>query len=423
MDHFDYRERKLYAESVPVETIVEQYGTPTYIYSRATLERHWRVFSEALSSHPHKICYSVKANSNLAVLDILAKLGSGFDIVSQGELERVLAVGADPNKIVFSGIGKNAGEIRRALSVGIYCFNVESESELHLINEIAIEEGTCAPISLRINPDVDAKSHPYISTGLKENKFGIDIDQGFHLYRQAAKMRGIHVTGVDCHIGSQLTSLEPFVEALSRLLVLVDRLNENGITIEHLDVGGGLGVRYQNESPPSPVDYAMAIRNILGNRNLEIIIEPGRAIAANAGILVTKVEHIKTTPYKNFGIVDAGMNDFMRPALYQAWHDIIPIDESKRLYGDVNSSVHYDIVGPVCESADSFGANRPLNLSAGDLLAIRGAGAYGFVMSSNYNSRPRPAEVVVDNDRILLARPRETLAELFKSEAYFCETP
>jgi len=411
MDFFNYRDGELYAEEVPLREIAAQYGTPCYVYSRATLERHWRAFDAAFSGHPHLVCFAVKANSNLAVLNVLARLGSGFDIVSGGELERVIAAGGDPAKVLFSGVGKTGAEIRRALEVGIRCFNVESEAELERLDRIAGELGKTAPVSLRVNPDVDAKTHPYISTGLKENKFGIEIDEAVRIYRRAHRMPHIRVTGIDCHIGSQLTQLAPFLDALERVLALLERLREEGIEIEHLDLGGGLGVRYKEEQPPEPADYAQALVERLGDLPYEIYIEPGRAIAANAGVLLTRVEYLKPGETKNFAIIDAAMNDLIRPSLYQAWQAIIPVmQDADGIEGD------YDLVGPICETGDFLGKDRHLSLSEGSLLAVRSAGAYGFSMASNYNTRPRAAEVMVDGDRTYLVRRRETLPELFAGE-------
>ena len=412
MDHFQYRDGELYAEQVPVTAIAEQHGTPCYIYSRATLERHWRAFDEALGDHPHLICYAVKANANLAVLNLFARLGSGFDIVSGGELERVLTAGGDPRKVVFSGVGKRADEMRRALEVGIHCFNVESESELLRLNQVAAELDVSAPVSLRVNPDVDAKTHPYISTGLKENKFGISIGDAPAVYARAADLAHITIRGVDCHIGSQLTETGPFLDALQRVLALVDRLEQDGITIEHLDLGGGLGIRYHEETPPAPGNYAAALRELLADRPQTILLEPGRAIAGNAGILVTRIEYLKPSPDKNFAIVDAAMNDLMRPALYNAWQEIVPVQTEPR--GD---AVYYDVVGPVCETGDFLGKDRALAVAEGDLLAVRSSGAYGFSMSSNYNTRPRAAEIMVDGDQVHVVRQRETLAELYAGES------
>ena len=411
MDHFTYQNNRLLAERADVEQLAQTYGTPLYIYSRATLERHWHAFDNALSARPHLICYAVKANSSLAVLALLAKLGSGFDIVSAGELERVLRAGGSADRIVFSGVGKTAAEIERALETGIRCFNIESAAELKRIATIAQAHGTQAPVSLRVNPDVDAGTHPYISTGLKENKFGIDVDSAFELYRQAAGMSALRITGVDCHIGSQLTTTAPFVDALKRVLALTDRLLDAGITINHLDLGGGLGVRYRDEAPPQPQDYIQPLLETLGDREFELLIEPGRAIAANAGLLITRVEYLKPAGDKNFAIVDAAMNDLLRPSLYEAWQDIIPVVQS-----DHGQAITYDVVGPVCETGDFLGKDRLLNIQAGDLLAVRSAGAYGFTMSSNYNSRPRAAEILVDQDRAHLIRERETLASLMQGE-------
>lgn len=412
MDHFNYRDDVLYAEDVPLADIAARFGTPCYVYSRATLERHWRAFDRAFRDHAHLVCFAVKANSNLAVLDVLARLGSGFDIVSLGELERVLAAGGDPAKVIFSGVGKREDEIRRALQVGIRCFNVESEAELIRLDRIAGELGVIAPVSLRVNPDVDANTHPYIATGLKENKFGIDIHAAEAVYVQAAAMPNLKVTGIDCHIGSQLTDLAPFIDALSRVLALAERLAGLGIPIAHLDLGGGLGIRYTEEHPPEPAAYAAAMSYLLGDRPYEIILEPGRAIAGNAGVLVTRVEHLKHNGKRRFAILDAAMNDLLRPALYQANQDIVPLRRNTE-----TAPAHYDLVGPVCETGDFLGKDRLLALFEGDLLAVRGAGAYGFTMSSNYNSRPRVPEVMVDGDQVHLVRERETIASLFAGES------
>ncbi len=412
MDHFNYRDDVLYAEDVPLADIAARFGTPCYVYSRATLERHWRAFDRAFRDHSHLICFAVKANSNLAVLNVLARLGSGFDIVSLGELERVLAAGGDPAKVIFSGVGKREDEIRFALEVGIRCFNVESEAELIRLDRIAGELGVVAPVSLRVNPDVDANTHPYIATGLKENKFGIDIHAAEAVYVQAAAMPNIKVTGIDCHIGSQLTDLAPFIDALTRVLALAERLAGLGIPIAHLDLGGGLGIRYTEENPPEPAAYAAAMSYQLGDRPYEIILEPGRAIAGNAGVLLTRVEHLKHNGKRRFAILDAAMNDLLRPALYQANQDIVPL----RRDADT-APARYDLVGPVCETGDFLGKDRLLALSEGDLLAVRGAGAYGFTMSSNYNSRPRVPEVMVDGDQVHLVRKGETVASLFASES------
>lgn len=412
MDYFNYQEDgQLWAEGVALTQLAQQYGTPLYVYSRATLERHWSAFDKSVAGHPHLVCYAVKANSNIGVLNVLARLGSGFDIVSLGELERVIAAGGDPAKVVFSGVGKTAGEMKRALELKIKCFNVESEPELELLNQVAGELGVIAPISLRINPDVDANTHPYISTGLRDNKFGIAFDRAPAVYQFAHSLPNLNVQGIDCHIGSQLTDIEPFIDATDRLLALIDQLAEQGIKIKHLDVGGGLGVIYKDELPPQPSDYAKALLARLDDRpELELIFEPGRAIAANAGILLTKVEFLKHTEHKNFAIIDAAMNDLMRPALYQAWQDIVPVLPRQ---GEPRS---YDLVGPICETGDFLGKDRDLVLKQGDLLAVRSAGAYGFVMSSNYNTRVRAAEVMVDNDQSYVVRQREELASLWQLE-------
>ncbi|WP_295884094.1 diaminopimelate decarboxylase [uncultured Thiohalocapsa sp.] len=411
MDHFNERDGRLFAEDMPVSELAARFGTPCYVYSRATLERHWHAFDRALGARAHLICFAVKANGNLGVLNLLARLGSGFDIVSVGELERVLAAGGDPGKVIFSGVGKRTDEIRRALAVGIRCFNVESEPELLRIAAVAAELDTTATVSLRVNPDVDARSHPYISTGLRENKFGIDIHAAEAVYQRAAALEHIHVAGIDCHIGSQLTELSPFLDALDRVLALLDRLAARGIGIEHLDLGGGLGIRYTDEAPPEPDAYAEALDARLGDRDLEIILEPGRAIAGNAGILLTRVEYLKPTATHNFAIVDAAMNDLLRPALYQAEQEIVP---AERRAGE---PIGWDIVGPVCETGDFLGKGRALVLAPGDLLAVRSSGAYGFSMSSNYNSRPRAAEVIVDGAEAHLVRRREQLADLYAGES------
>jgi len=413
MDHFVYRDGELYAESVPLSRIAAQLGTPCYVYSRATLERHWHAFDRAFAGHDHLVCYAVKANSNLAVLNLLARLGSGFDIVSGGELERVLRAGGDAGKTVFSGVGKSTAEIGAALDAGVLCFNVESEPELERINRIAVERGAQAPVSLRVNPDVDAKTHPYIATGLKQNKFGIPIAQARAVYVQAAQLPGIRVVGVDCHIGSQLTELAPFIDALDRVMALVEELATDGIALEHLDLGGGLGIRYRDETPPQPDAYAAALRERIEARGLKlrIMVEPGRAIVGNAGVLLTRVEYIKESPEKNFAVVDAAMNDLMRPALYDAWQEIVPVIPRKA------PARRYDVVGPVCETGDFLGRDRDLIIEAGDLLAVRSAGAYGSSMSSNYNTRPRAAEVLVDGDTFHVVRRRETLDDLIGPES------
>ena len=411
MDHFTYRDNQLFVENVAIDAIVKQHGSPCYIYSRATLERHWNAFNNAFGSHAHLICYAVKANSNLGVLNVLARLGSGFDIVSIGELERILQAGGDAKKVVFSGVGKREDEIRAALKIGIRCFNIEVLGELERINQVAGEPGVRAPVSFRVNPDVDAQTHPYISTGLKENKFGIAIEDALEAYQAAAALPNIDVVGVDCHIGSQLTQTRPFLDALDKVLLLIDKLHEHGITLKHLDLGGGLGICYRDEQPPEPADYIRAILARLGDTPLEIMLEPGRAIVGNAGILVTRVEYLKPTEHKNFAIVDAAMNDLVRPALYGAWQDIIPVKNDSTA-----PELVWDIVGPVCETGDFLGKERTLKLSQNDLLAVRSSGAYGFTMSSNYNSRPRVVEVMVDNDQIHLVRERETLAQLWQGE-------
>ena len=413
MDFFQYKNEQLYVEDLPVKQLAEEFGTPLYIYSRATLERHWHAFDSALGKHPHLICYAVKANSNIGILNVMAKLGSGFDIVSQGELERVLAAGGEASKVVFSGVAKSHAEIMRALEVGIRCFNVESIAELHHINQIAGEMGKIAPISLRVNPDVDAHTHPYISTGLKENKFGVSVDEAREVYKLAATLPHVKITGMDCHIGSQLTELQPFLDATDRLIRLIEQLKEDGITLKHLDLGGGLGVTYTDETPPHPSDYATALLNKLKDyEDLEIILEPGRAIAANAGILVAKVQYLKSNESRNFAITDTGMNDMIRPALYEAYMNIIEID---RTLG--HEKAIYDVVGPVCETSDFLGKQRELAIAEGDYIAQRSAGAYGASMSSNYNSRPRTAEVLVDRNKAHLIRRRENLSELWALES------
>lgn len=411
MDFFNYKNNELFAEDVSVKRIVQQFGTPCYIYSRATLERHWHSFDQAFGDHPHLICYAVKANSNIALLNLLARLGSGFDIVSVGELERVLAAGGDPQKIVFSGVGKRADEIQTALQAGIHCFNIEVSDELDRINAIAGKMNRVASVSFRVNPDVDARTHPYISTGLKENKFGIDIRQALSEYRRAAAMPHIGIVGIDCHIGSQLTNIGPFLDALDRVLKLVEALSAEGIRLKHIDLGGGLGIRYRDEQPPLPSDYVRAILARLAGSPLEVLLEPGRAIVGNAGILVTRVEYLKPTADKNFAIVDAAMNDLVRPALYDAWQEIIPIMENGRAPQKV-----WDIVGPVCETGDFLGKQRLLRLAENDLLAVRSSGAYGFTMSSNYNSRPRAAEILVDGGQMHVIRDRESIPQLWSGE-------
>ena len=413
MDFFQYKNNQLMAENLPVKQLAEQFGTPLYVYSRATLERHWHAFNNAFGEHPHLVCFAVKSNPNIAILNIMAKLGSGFDIVSQGELERVLAAGGDAAKVVFSGVAKSHQEIARALEVNIRCFNVESEAELLRINQVAGEMGKIAPISLRVNPDVDAHTHPYISTGLKENKFGVSVEQAREVYKVAATLPNIKIVGMDCHIGSQLTELQPFLDAVDRLIVLMEQLKQDGIHLKHLDLGGGLGVTYTDEAPPHPTEYAKALwEKLSAFSELEIIVEPGRAITANAGILVTKVEYLKSNESRNFAIVDAGMNDMIRPALYQAYMNILEIDRTLAREEKI-----YDVVGPICETSDFLGKQRKLAIAEGDYLAQRSAGAYGASMSSNYNSRPRTAEVIVDGDKAYLIRRREALNELWQLES------
>jgi diaminopimelate decarboxylase len=411
VDHFEYRSGELHAEDVPLAEIARRFGTPSYVYSRATLTRHWHAFDRALAGSDHLVCYAVKANSSLAVLQVLAKLGSGFDIVSGGELARVLKAGGDPRKVVFSGVGKTAAEMKQALVTGIYCFNVESDAELQRLNEIAVGLRRRAPVALRVNPDVDPKTHPYISTGLKLNKFGVDVAAAERLYAAARALPGIELAGVACHIGSQLQELAPFLAALERVLALADRLQAQGIRLAHLDVGGGLGVRYRDETPPSPADLAGAVRERLQGRALKLLMEPGRAIAGNAGVLLTRVEYLKNGAEKSFAVVDAAMNDLLRPSLYDAWHAILPVREN-----GAAPKRAYDVVGPVCESGDWLGRDRELAVAPGDLLAIRTAGAYGFTMSSNYNTRPRAAEVMVDGRQAHLVRARESLDDLLRGE-------
>ncbi|MFU2114313.1 diaminopimelate decarboxylase [[Pasteurella] aerogenes] len=413
MDFFQYKNDQLMAEDLPVSDIAAQFGTPLYIYSRATLERHWHAFDDALGTHPHLICFAVKSNPNIAILNLMAKLGSGFDIVSQGELERVLAAGGEAGKIVFSGVAKSTQEIARALEVGIRCFNVESVAELERINQVAGEIGKIAPISLRVNPDVDAHTHPYISTGLKENKFGVSVEQAREVYRLASQLQHIHISGMDCHIGSQLTELQPFLDATDRLIVLMEQLKQDGISLKHLDLGGGLGVTYTDENAPHPSEYARALLAKLKDyAELEIILEPGRAITANAGILVTKVEYLKSNESRHFAIVDTGMNDMIRPALYQAYMNIIEVDRTLARESQV-----YDVVGPICETSDFLGKQRRLAIAAGDLIAQRSAGAYGASMASTYNSRPRAIEVLVDGNKAHLIKRRERFEELWQLES------
>ncbi len=415
MNAFNYRDGELVAEGVALSAIAERFGTPTYVYSRAHIEAQYRSYTDALQGIEHLVCFAVKANSNLGVLNVLARLGAGFDIVSGGELERVLAAGGRADRVVFSGVGKTRDDMRRALEVGVHCFNVESTDELERLQVVAAEMGKVAPISLRVNPDVDAGTHPYISTGLKENKFGIAIADAEAIYVRAAQLPNLEVVGVDCHIGSQLTTVDPFLDALDRLLVLVDRLAECGIHLRHLDLGGGVGVRYRDEQPPLVADYINAIRERVGDRDLALVFEPGRYIVANAGVLLTRVEYLKHTEHKDFAIIDAAMNDLIRPALYQAWMDVSAV---KPREGEGRA---YDLVGPICETGDFLAKDRQLNLAEGDLLAVQSAGAYGFVMSSNYNTRGRCAEILVDGDQAFEVRRRETIAELYAGESLLPE--
>ena len=411
MEHFSYKDNNLLAEDASVASIAEKYGTPCFIYSKAALEQNYHAYEKAFEDHSHLICYAVKANSNLAVLNILSKLGAGFDIVSGGELDRVIAAGGDPKKVTFSGLGKTTQEIYKALDIGIHCFNIESEAELLRINEIAVNNSQIAPISIRVNPDVNAETHPYISTGLKENKFGLSMEKAIQLYLHAKKMKGICIKGLDFHIGSQLTSIKPILDALDRILTLNEQLISRDVIIEHINIGGGLGVTYEDEIPPTPNELILAVKEKLHGLDLKIVVEPGRSIAANAGILVTKVEYLKNHEEKNFAIIDGAMNDLIRPALYGAWQKIVPV---KKAAG--NESTTYDIVGPICESADVLGKSRSLYINAGDLLAIKSAGAYGFVMSSNYNTRPRAPEIMISGSEVHLIRERESVSDLFQNE-------
>ena len=413
MDYFSYQEGVLFTEDISVVEIVSKYGTPCFIYSKATFIRHFHAYEDALKEIPHIICYGMKANSNLAILQLLAKEGAGFDIVSIGELERVIVAGGDPKKVVFSGVGKQAYEMRRALEVGIHCFNVESLAELHQLNEVAIELGSVAPISLRINPDVDPKTHPYISTGLKANKFGIADGQAIEAYKLANNLPGLNPIGIDCHIGSQLTDVTPLIESLDKLLNLIDQLASQGIDLKHIDLGGGLGVTYDQEQPPHPSEYLAIVKERLRGRHLTLVLEPGRSIAANAGIFVTQTILTKTNQDQNFAIVDGAMNDLIRPSLYGAWQRIIPVETKPK---DQQIEAIFDVVGPVCESGDFLGKGRQLRLGEGDLLAVRSAGAYGFVMGSNYNTRPRAPEILVDGAKMHLIREREPLKSLWQLE-------
>jgi diaminopimelate decarboxylase len=412
VDHFEYRQGKLYCEDVPIETLAETYGTPLFVYSRATLERHWHAFDQALAAYDHLVCYAVKANSSLAVLNVLARLGSGFDIVSGGELQRVLQAGGEAKRIVFSGVGKQTDEIEAALITDILCFNVESEQELDRINEVAAAMGKTARVSFRVNPDVDAKTHPYISTGLKDNKFGIAFTDAESVYLKAAKLSNIEVIGMDCHIGSQLTEMSPYIDAFDRLLELIEGLRAQGINIHHLDLGGGLGIRYRDEAPPLPAEWVSALQGRLTNFVGTILIEPGRAIAGNAGILVSQVNYLKHGADKNFAVIDAAMNDLIRPSLYGAWQEIIRVDTDSEADEKV-----YDVVGAICESSDFLGKDRALRLRQNDLLAIRSCGAYAFGMSSNYNSRARAAEIMVDGDQHYCVREREQFSDLIRGES------
>jgi len=411
---YPYIERKegtLHIESLSLKSLATQYGTPLFVYSENAIRGQWSAYESGFSGQSHLICFAVKANSNLAVLALLARLGAGFDIVSVGELERVLKAGGDAGKVVFSGVGKRADEIRRGLEVGIRCFNIESEAELLRVNEVAAGMGVKAPVSLRVNPDVDAGTHPYISTGLRSNKFGVTIDEALRVYKEAATLPHLEIIGVDCHIGSQLTDLSPFEDALDRVLLLIDQLAEAGIQLHHIDVGGGLGIDYQDDNPPSPQAYVQAVTTRLEGRDLEVIMEPGRAMVGNAGVMLTKVEFLKQGEEKNFCIVDGAMNDLIRPALYSAWQKIVTVEE--RNGGEV---VNYDVVGPICETGDFLGKDRALNVQSGDFLAVLSSGAYGFVMSSTYNSRPRAAEVMVSGDQQWLVRERETIESLYAGE-------
>ncbi len=412
MSGFQYKDGVLHAEGLPLTEIASQHGTPSYVYSRGMIEAHWSEFDSALGQLPHLVCYAVKANSNIGVLNVLAKLGSGFDIVSAGELYRVLKAGGKAVNVVFSGVGKREDEMEYALEQGIKCFNVESENELTRLANVARRLGKQAPVSLRVNPDVDANTHPYISTGLKENKFGIAFESARQVYQQAAALESIDVVGIDCHIGSQITELSPFKDALIKVLELVDTLNNDGIALHHMDIGGGLGIDYQGEQPPSRSDYVDAIVSTMNGIELELLMEPGRSIVGNAGVLLTTVEYLNATPYHHFAVVDAAMNDLIRPALYQGWHDIQRVVE----HSDADA-VEYDVVGPVCETADFLGKNRTLQLEQGDLLAVRSAGAYAFTMASNYNSRPRCCELMVSGNNVHVLRQREDLEDLVSGES------
>jgi diaminopimelate decarboxylase len=404
------RDNELHVEDVALTRVAEKFGTPSFVYSRAALTAAFQGYDDAFGNHPHLICYAAKANSNLAILDILARLGSGFDIVSGGELKRVLAANGDPRKIVFSGVGKSEAELRDALAADILCFNVESDSELTRLQHVAADMGRTAPVSLRVNPDVDARTHPYISTGLRQNKFGVGFADALHLYRRAHKAPNLKVSGIDCHIGSQLTELAPLADAARKVVELVDQLTDEGIDVEHIDFGGGLGIRYEQESPPTSEQFVRMLVDTVGQRPQTILIEPGRSLVGNAGVLLTRVEYLKHGEEKNFAVVDAAMNDLMRPALYQAHHDIRPVRTSG------TASAIYDVVGPICESGDFLGQARKLAAAEGDLLAVMSAGAYAMSMSSNYNTRPRAAEVMIDADAMHLVRPRERVEDLYADE-------
>ncbi len=407
---FSYKNQSLHADSVDIAALVDNYGSPLYVYSRGDIENNWREFDEAFGDHPHLVCYAVKANSNIAVLNVLAKIGAGFDIVSVGELERVLAAGGQASKCVFSGVAKTQDEIKRGLEVGIRCFNVESSAEMNRIEQVAQAMNTQAPVSIRVNPNVDAKTHPYISTGLKENKFGVDIDDALALYERAHNSKYINVQGLDCHIGSQLTEVSPFIDALDKVLELVSKLNDRGIEIAHLDLGGGVGIRYDDETTIDIASYIGAVLDKVGD--LDIILEPGRAIVGNAGAFVTKVEFLKQNSDKSFAIIDGAMNDLLRPAFYNAYHQVLPVSEKAK-----GTKASWDLVGPICETGDFLAKDRQLSLSEGDYLALMSAGAYGFTMSSNYNSRPRVAEVMVSDTTHHLIRKRETIQDLFNTES------
>lgn len=410
MENFLYKGGALHAEGVALAALAERHGTPAYVYSRAAIEAGWRAYADAFSGRDVLVCYSVKANGNLAILNLLARLGSGFDIVSGGELERVITAGGDPGKVVFSGVGKRDAEIRLALHAGIRCFNVESEAELLRLDEIAGQLSVAAPVSIRVNPDIDPDTHPYIATGLRENKFGVDCEAALGAYQLAAGLDHVTVTGIDCHIGSQITSTGPYIDAVNKLLGLLDGLEKNGITIGHVDIGGGLGISYGAETAPDIAGFAGAISDLIPGR-YGIILEPGRSIVGNAGVLLTRVEYLKTNREKHFAVVDASMNDLLRPSLYQAWHDIVPVSERGN-----GTAAEYDVVGPICETGDFLGLERSLSLGPADLLAVMSCGAYGFSMSSNYNARPRAVEVLVDGERDYVIRERETVGQLMAGE-------